>query len=159
MARAGITRGRDWTTRYYLCSDDEVTWRITNTLHGELVSGKLALPQFASTKQRVLEVFVGSARGAPALLEARGSFYAFAADGLLDVHPAAEALSSIIEGSRPRRIQEHVIDIGPTVRHRRWIKEQIWRPTASMLSAVRKDLSASVASGSRRVPTLRRLPT
>ena len=109
VARAGTFSDQDWTTRYYLCSDDQVTWRIPNTRHEELVSGKLALPQFAGTKQKVLEVFVGSARGMPVLLDARGGVYSFASDGSVDLQPPVEALASIIEGSRPRRVQDHVI--------------------------------------------------
>ena len=65
MARAKSNRGQSWSVRYYLCSGDQIAWRIPNTLLKDLAAGKLALPQFAGTKQKVLEAFVGRARGAP----------------------------------------------------------------------------------------------
>jgi hypothetical protein len=149
VARAKSNRGQSWSVRYYLCSGDQIAWRIPNTLLKDLAAGKLALPQFAGAKQKVLEAFVGGARGAPVLLDACGSYFSFASDGSLDVHPEAEALSSIIEGARPRRVQAHVIDIGPTVRHRRWVKDRTWRATATMLRAVRIDLSGTVQPGAK----------
>ena len=157
MARAKSNRGQSWSVRYYLCSGDQIAWRIPNTLLKDLAAGKLALPQFAGAKQKVLEAFVGGARGAPVLLDACGSYFSFASDGSLDVHPEAEALSSIIEGARPRRVQAHVIDIGPTVRHRRWVKDRTWRATATMLRAVRIDLSGTVQPGAKKLPLLKRL--
>ena len=42
--------------RYYLWAADG-PWRLPNQLHQDLIDRKVALPQFAGTKQKVLEVF------------------------------------------------------------------------------------------------------
>ena len=42
--------------RYYLWAADG-PWRLFNQLHQDLMDRKVALPQFAGTKQKVLEVF------------------------------------------------------------------------------------------------------
>ena len=153
MTRAKTQHDR-WSLRYYVCSDDQITWRIPNTLHSDLVAGKLLLPQFASTKQKVLEVFVSRATGGPVLLEARGSIYSFDSDGRLDLHPTVEASANAVEGRRPR-VYGNVIDIRPTVRSRRWHAEQTWKPLRRVLRLVQNDLDATRSSG-RKVPLLRR---
>jgi hypothetical protein len=156
VVREKTYRSQRWSARYYVCSDDQVRWRIPNTVHRELASGRLALPQFASTEQKILEVFVGRAHGAPVLLDARGSIYTCDSDGMLDLHPAAEALSSILEGSQPRQVQDHVIDIGPVLRSRKWVAGQTWQPSPNMLRAIRADLSASESSSSGRISIFKR---
>jgi hypothetical protein len=113
---------------------------IPNSLHADLVAGKVAFPQFASTKQPVLEVFFSRAPGRPVLIDARGTLYTFTSDGKLDPSAFAEAAVSALEGSRSRRIQDHVIDITPTVRSRRWTSNQTWQPSSRMLRVVRADL-------------------
>ena len=42
--------------RYYLWSSDG-PWRLPNRLHQDLIDRKVALPQYAGTKQKILEVF------------------------------------------------------------------------------------------------------
>ena len=157
VRRAETLVRRNWSERYYLCSeDDQLAWRIPKRLHGDLVATKVAFPQFAGTKQRVLEVFFTRAPGGSVLIDARGTFYTFTSDGKFDPRPFVEAATSALEGSRPRRVQDHVIDITPTVRNRRWIGEHTWQPSPRMLRAVRADLSSSAASGTSRIRALKR---
>ena len=42
--------------RYYLWADDG-PWRLPVRLHQDLIAKKVALPQYAGTKQKILEVF------------------------------------------------------------------------------------------------------
>jgi hypothetical protein len=42
--------------RYYLWADDG-PWRLPSRLHQDLIKWKVALPQYAGTKQKVLEMF------------------------------------------------------------------------------------------------------
>ena len=44
------------TIRYYLWADDG-PWRLPVRLHQDLIAKKVALPQYAGTKQKILEVF------------------------------------------------------------------------------------------------------
>jgi hypothetical protein len=150
------TLGRHWSARYYLCSDDRLTWRIPNQLHADLIAGKIAFPEFAATKQRVLEVFFRRSPGGPVVLEARGTFYTFSADGTFDPYPAAETVDAALQSSRSRRVQEHVFDITSMVRARRWLSDQSWQPSLGLLRAVGADLRASPASRVSRVPLLKR---
>ena len=43
--------------RYYLWADDG-PWRLPNRLYQDLIDRKVAFPQYAGTKQKILEVFV-----------------------------------------------------------------------------------------------------
>ena len=132
-----------WSLRYYVCRGDVLQWRIPNTVHREMLTGTRAFPQFANAKLKILEVFVGKSRASPTVVDAKGSIYFFDTHGQFDPHPALEAMTTVIEGSKPRRIEPNVIDIGPTVRDRRWRAENIWRPTPSLLRAVGSDLQAA----------------
>jgi hypothetical protein len=140
--------------RYYFCSDGNLAWRIPDRLHRALIAGEVLLPQFAGTRRKVLEVFFRNTPSGKILLDARGSFYNFDPKGRLDVLPVSEAWAGWLEGSRPRRLQERVIDIGPTLRYRRRVTEQFWHPAAGLLRSVRADLRASAVSDPGRVPRL-----
>ncbi len=50
---------RSWSVRYYICCEDRLTWRIPDRLHSDLAAGKLALPQFASSRQKILRRCLG----------------------------------------------------------------------------------------------------
>lgn len=141
---------KNWSTRYYLCSaSGAAAFRLPSTLHRALVARKIALREFANTKQKLLEVFIGKTEGEPVVLEARGSIYSFGSDGLLDLQAPVEVMANIVEGASSRRASHKVIDIGPAVRRRRWIAEQTWQPSRQLLSAIRNDLK-----GTARVPKL-----
>jgi hypothetical protein len=125
--------------RYYLWAKDG-PWRITHQLHSDLVSGKVALRQYAGTKQKIVEVFIRKVRGRPVIVEARGTFYCFDARGRLDVSSQAEAAAIAVDGSKARAVQDNVFDIGPAVRHHRWTDEHIWKPSTSVLREISADL-------------------
>jgi len=89
--------------RYYLWADDG-PWQITHQLHSDLVSGKIALRQYAGTKQKIIEVFIREVRGRTVVVEARGSFYFFDARGCLDVSSQAEAAAIAVESAKVRAV-------------------------------------------------------
>ena len=76
------------SVRYYLWSA-EGPQRITQRLHRELFERDVAMPQFAGTKQKVLEVFVQRVTKMHYSISARGVVYPFDADGFLDVKTLA----------------------------------------------------------------------
>ena len=131
------------SARYYICADDQLKWRLPDALHRDLASGSLALRQFANAKLRVLEVFLGGSRFAPQILDAKGSIYAFDAEGRLSVHSAVDAMGTAIEGRKQQKFGLNVIDIGPMVRHRRWTADNVWRPTPALVKAAALDLAAA----------------
>jgi hypothetical protein len=140
---------RTWSVRYYFCEADRPIWRISNVFHEELATGKRKVPDWAGTKQRLLEVYFRNTAQGPIIRDARGSYYRFGKRGELNVHSAVEAISDIAEGTTPIRMG-NIIDISATLRQRRWIAEERWQPPPSLLKAVKADLRP----GSGRVPVL-----
>ena len=70
------------SVRYYLWSP-EGPLRITRRLHRELFERDVAMPQFAGTKQKILEVFIERLTRAHYSISARGVVYPFNTHGFL----------------------------------------------------------------------------
>ena len=153
MSAAAIERNKNWRLRHYLCAADQVMWRITTVLHKQWLDG-IAFPELANTKQKILEVYVGRRGDTALLLDARGNFYSFDSHGVLDLGAAVEAIDFVLEGSESRLIRPNVIDIGPTLRHRRWVAGYIWEPTQTMLEAVRADLAGPKGANRGKIATI-----
>jgi hypothetical protein len=66
--------------RYYLWAVDG-PWRLPNQLHYDLVDREMALPQFAGTKQKVLEVFARRVGVNTYSLRGQGIIFAFDENG------------------------------------------------------------------------------
>ena len=98
--------------RYYLWSADG-PWRIPNRLHHDLVNGKLAIPQYASTKQKVVEVFARRVSATTYSLRGRGSIFSFDEKGYLERERAEEIMGFIVEQARERVKGGNVIGIEP----------------------------------------------
>jgi hypothetical protein len=125
--------------RYYLWANDG-PWRITHRLHSDLVFGKVALRRYAGTKQKIVEVFVRKVYGRPVIAKARGGIYSFDARGHLDVSSQAEAAAIAVASAKARSVQGKVFDLSPALRHRRWMDEHVWQPSASLLQEIIADL-------------------
>lgn len=154
-AQAAIVRRETVKRVYYLCGEAELLHRVPNTVHREIVSGRVAIPQFANCRLRMVEVLVSSGLE-PKIVKATGSYYSFGADGRLDLHPFAEVIARVLEGDKPQLIQDNVVDIGPVIRSRRWDVEQTWKPSSKLLIALHNEMQPA-SSGLKRVPLLRPL--
>jgi hypothetical protein len=121
--------------RYYLWADDGL-WRIPERVHLGLVSGAIGLSQYANTKQKVVEVFLQRDRRHPTFVRARGVYYHFDKDGRLNLSNLSEAAARALEGSRHRHVVDNLFDIGPAVRHRRWLETQTWRLNSAILRQI-----------------------
>ena len=73
------------SVRYYLWSP-EGPLRITERLHREIFEDIVAMPQFAGTNQKVLEVFVQRLTKTHYSISARGVVYPFNTHGFLAGH-------------------------------------------------------------------------
>jgi hypothetical protein len=62
--------------RYYLWTADG-PWRLPSRLHYDLIDRKVALPQYAGTKQKVLEVFARRIGVDMYSLQGRGTIFSF----------------------------------------------------------------------------------
>jgi hypothetical protein len=136
--------------RYYLWAVDG-PWRLPNQLHYDLVDREMALPQFAGTKQKVLEVFARRVGVNTYSLRGQGIIFAFDENGYVKRTPAEEVMGLIVERARQKLRDDNVLSIEPTLRERRFKKEHHWQHTRSMLHLVRSDFTP----GARRVRVLK----
>jgi hypothetical protein len=135
---------------YYLWSA-EGPFRISDRLHRALVQRSVALPQFAATKQKILEAVIRTLTREAHTLSARGLMYSFDADGLLDVGSKTEGLIPL---PRFRASETNVIDVEPKIRARRIREENTWKPTKPMLDLIWSDVDPQRPRGPR-LPLLR----
>src|SRR5262249_34430687 len=137
--------------RYYLWAADG-PWRLPSQLYQNLIDRQVALPQFAGTKQKVLEVFARRIGVDTDSLRGQGTIFAFDGNGYVKRIPAEEVMGFIVERARQKLRGENVVSIEPTLRERRFKKEYRWQPTRSMLHLARSDFTP----GARRVRVLKR---
>lgn len=138
--------------RYYLCSKEGLQ-RITQRLHRSLVEGDIALPQFAGTKQKILEVLVKPVTSTSFSLTARGVLYPFDERGFLDVSSLAREGSPEI--SRFRSAKTNVVDLTPSLKKRRYQETYTWKPSKGMIDRVWEDVEPNRGRKRLRVPILR----
>jgi hypothetical protein len=125
-----------FAVRYYLVAPDGL-WRIPNRLVKDLVGHKAHLPQYAATKQEIIEVVVKPGTRQIGDLAARGVHFAFDANGYLDQTAAIEVTSQIVGGAMP--IAPGILDLRPALT-RRSTRSRIWTPTADLVRLITKDL-------------------
>jgi hypothetical protein len=142
--------------RYYLWADDG-PWRLPNRLHQDLIDRKVALPQYAGTKQKIAEVFARRVGGDTFSLRGQGNIFTFDKDGYLDLSAYIEATSMVVEGTEPKRIGENIFDVKPALKHQRFARENLWKPTPSMLRLLVTDFQpASPKIGAHKVRIMKR---
>jgi hypothetical protein len=142
--------------RYYLWADDG-PWRLPVRLHQDLIDRKVAFPQYAGTKQKILEVFARWITRDTFSLKGRGSIDTFDADGFMERERAEELVGWVVERAKQKLAGGNVMSIEPTLRERRYKREHLWKPTASMLRLIEADFQkVSRATGVRRVRVLKR---
>jgi len=127
--------------RYYVWHDSAL-WRFPHRLHVAVVSGEATLLRFANTRCKIVEVLVSRQLTRPIIKTVRGVVYAFDAEGRLDLSDVGEAIEMVTQGSRPRRLQDNIIDVSPILRDRRWASTHVWQPPTEMVSLINADLTA-----------------
>jgi hypothetical protein len=119
----------------------------------------VALPQYAGTKQKILEVFARWITRDTYSLKGRGSIDTFDADGFMERDRAEELMGWVVERAQQKLTGGNVVNIEPTLRERRYKRENFWKPTASMLRLIETDFQTRPrATGVRRVRVLKRPP-
>lgn len=139
---------RRLSIRYYLCTDD-VPLRMPLRLCRDLAERVLALPQFANSIQRTVEVLIESKAGKIEKIELRPTHSRSDEYGKVDRRHAAEAMAIILGGSEPKRLSENVLDIGSTLRTRAQEREANWQIPRSIkrLICVRHTIPYNYSSG------------
>ena len=154
LAKRQTTAPSRISVRYYLWSA-EGPRRITGRLHRDLVERDVALPQYAGTKQRVLEVFVQRLTKMDYSISARGVVYPFDSDGFL---ASGTYLPGILPNmGRFKSHQRNIVDLSPLIKRRRFRDEYTWKPSKSMLDEVWSDIEPRRSKKGPRLPVLRPL--
>ena len=83
LAKSEKPRSATVGIRYYLWSADGPR-RLTQRVHHELIEGLFSLPQYADSRQKILEVFVTHQTKTHFILNARGILYPFDTQGFFD---------------------------------------------------------------------------
>ena len=110
LAKRQTTASSRITVRYYLCTDAGPV-RLPRRLCRELADRVIALPQFANSIQRMVEVLIQTEPGKTKSVHFRSTSTRFDKDGKVDLHHAAETMAVILGGSEPKRISENVVDM------------------------------------------------
>ena len=135
---------------YYLWSA-EGPLRITDRLHRALVERSLALPQFAATKQKIIETIVQPLTRDSYTLSARGLMYSFDPKGFIEETIKTEG---VIHLPRFGSSEPKLVDLTPKIKARRVREKKTWTPTKSMLDIIWSDVDPSRPRGPR-IPMLR----
>ena len=132
--------------RYSLWAADG-PWRLPSRLHQELIARKVALPQYAGMKQKLLEVFARRIGADTYSLRGQGTIFTFDAKGYLERVPAEELVGWVVESALKKRAGGNVADIQPDLQLRRFARESTWAPTRLMLRLVGVDFQKTPREG------------
>ena len=135
--------------RHYLCTGAG-PFRLPSGAARKLAHRDIAIPQFANSVQRMVEVFVEAKGSEIKGLEFRATHARFDEEGKADLHHAVEAMAVILDGAAPKKLDENVLDISPTLRTRKRERETQWRISQSLKRAIEADIR-----GQARLPLLR----
>src|ERR1019366_117378 len=97
---------------------DDGPWRLSVKLHQDLFDRKVALPQYAGTKQKMLEGFARWLTSDTYSLKGRGSIFSFDEKGYLEQSPGAELVGWVVEGAQQNLSGGNVGDIELAFRER-----------------------------------------
>lgn len=134
--------------RYYLATEQGL-FRLPQRLHQDLINGKRSLRQFASSDQRVLEVFARQLTASTFVVSAHGVVYRFDQHGglILDVRDALDdLLNPVSEGN--------VVKLDRAKRARARRERSTWKPSRSLIDLVKHDI-VRTSKSPRPIPVLR----
>ena len=130
------------TVRYYLFPSSGNPLRLPKELVTRLSRTEDFLPEYANTKQRVLEIVIENVDGKPdSVVDARGSYWDFderggIAEGLQKSLAAALETWWGVKADNGAK----VVDIRPKIKRRRYEAEHLWEATKAEIALVSDDL-------------------
>lgn len=132
------------SVRFYLFTDAGMQ-RISQRVMDGLCHGEDAMPQFAETKQKVVNVVVELDDGKPSrILEATGTYLHFDKRGKVHeslVRGGFEAMETYEALERSKRIApSKVVDLSPKLNREKWEREHRWQPSANDLDEISADI-------------------
>ena len=131
------------SSRHYLFLEDGSLRRIPRrVLHG-LPFGLDAIPEFADTRQRQADVVLENEAGKPVrILDVRGSFWIFDAEGKIDqglVDGMGDWMRLVREEKTTRR-EGIVVDLVPELKQKEMRDKLRWTPTADEVDRIAADI-------------------
>ncbi|MFA1622512.1 hypothetical protein ACDY96_06675 [Rhizobium mongolense] len=128
------------SVRYFLFPEGSDPLRLPQRLVEGLTHGKDAMPQYADSRQRVMEVVVKNENGKPAhVSRTHGAMWTFNEDGEIreGLQDAVfEAMSSIESPAT----SDTVVSIRPRLSKKRFEEKYRWEPTPADIERVIRDL-------------------
>jgi hypothetical protein len=129
------------TVRHYLFPNDQPPRRMSRRLADGLIAGSDAIPEYASTEQRLLTVVIENHDGQPSeIVYAEGTTVHFDADGRIaeNLQVAANELMQMALTSPQKG--GTVVSIGHERTKRRLAEKYRWQPTKDDLDQVAADI-------------------
>ncbi|KAA2241132.1 hypothetical protein [Salinarimonas soli] len=128
--------------RTYILDDSGRLKRVPRRISEGLVFGDDAIPEYAGTRQRVIEVVVENEDGRPArILDAKGCFWTFDHRGCIDKDlekSAWAAMQFAFEGEKGSRGK--IVDLRPELKRKAFQNEHRWEVSSEDLDRVAADL-------------------
>jgi len=136
------------SVRYYLFTEQGLQ-RISKRLMEGLCRGRDAMPQFAGTNQKIVEVFVELESKKPLRMRrVTGSYLRFDGKGLVHslANGAIEALDTYRDMEAAKRAPpSKIVDLTPQLNRRKWEREYRWEPSEEQLDLIEKDIWKATA--------------
>lgn len=128
------------TVRHYLFDQDGSIKRIPRRLIDGLTFGKDAVPAYAGSRQRVLEVVIENEAGRPQAIDhANGYYFEFDSDGR--IHRGLQrGLAEVMDLGFTPDDQDNVVTLAGRRAKKQWRDVNRWTPTAEDLDRIVADL-------------------
>lgn len=128
------------TVRYYLFDQDGAIKRIPRRLADGLTFGKDAVPAYADSRQRVLEVIIENDAGQPQKIDhANGYYFEFDSEGRID-RGLQRGLAEVMDLASPSDDQDNVVALAGRRAKKQWREVNRWTPTSEDLDRIIADL-------------------
>ena len=123
------------SVRYFVFEEGGALKHVPHRVSEGLHLGDDAIPEYAGTRQRVVEVVLDNEAGKPVRIrDARGRFWSFHDDGRLN----QDKRFGFVRWHDPRRERPKgkVVDLRPDFERKKWEREHLWEPTAHDLDLI-----------------------
>ncbi|MGN7772194.1 hypothetical protein [Phyllobacterium sp. 22552] len=129
------------SVRYFLFPEGSEPLRLSQRLIDGLVRGTDALPQFANSSQKVMDVLLENVDGkAVEIHSASGSIWAFDKAGVVSAH-LREAMAAFMDvASQRTATSSTVVALQPRLDKKRVEEKYRWKPTRVHIDRVAKDI-------------------
>ena len=135
--------------RTYLLDEAGTLKRVPRRVCEGLVYGTDALPEYAGSRQRVVEAIVENEDGKPArILDAQGYYWTFDAAGQIDHELKLAGWAAMDSLPVPKEMAGTVVDLRPEFKRKQWRSKYRWDITAEIIDRIAADLWPGLAGAS-----------